>query len=187
MSSGGGNGDGGNGDGGNDGAKVGLTTLQFLLALVLIFALVLVAWYLINQKLIDKDNGPVFYADLVQGIVILGGAFFGIPITWRAAKSSGEAEGKAEGERGKEQELQNQRTQIATEGKRLLEQAMSGHRTVHDAIEESFSTSVGSRTYRLARDDLGSRTVEIGMDQLDRTNEALARLDQFMTDLQGVA
>jgi hypothetical protein len=163
---------------------VGLTGLQFVLALVLVFAVLFVALYLINKNLIDTTTGPAFYADVVQGIVILGGAFFGIPLTWRAGKSSGETEGKAKGEEGKDQALKDQRQQIGATGTALIQQARTGHNTLHNAIQQNFATTPGTSDFRLTREDIGNQVIEIEMEPLNRTSDALARLDQFMNDLQ---
>jgi hypothetical protein len=172
----------GNGEQGEDAAKGGLTGLQFALAIVLVAALLVVAWFLIDRNLIDQKSGPAFYADVVQGLVILGAAFFGIPVTWRAGKASG----KSEGEKDKQDALKEQRRGIGERGRTLTQAAMDRQQGLHRVIEEQFASDAGDRRYRLARDDLGTRTIEIDMDDVGGTAQALTKLDQFMVDLQEV-
>lgn len=172
---------GGNGDQGKGAAKGGLTGLQFALAIVLVGALLMVAWFLIDRNLIDQESGPAFYADVVQGLVILGAAFFGIPVTWRAGKASG----KSEGEKDKQDALKEQRRGIGERGRLLTQAAMDRQQGLRRVIEDQFASDAGARRWR-APDDLATRTIEIEMDDVGGTSQALTKLDQFMADLQEV-
>ena len=168
----GGDGGGGNGNGGNGDEKPVVNKWQFFSIGALLVTLVVVLGLAFVFKG-DNDSVTGILGATLPSFVAIGGAIFGLKLAHDSGKAAGEATGKAEGEKGKDEAVKNAQTTAAADMEaRLAPVNLDSLRQLPATLQREGSSPPGSSAFNFD-ENAGTEIPQELLDEAKRATEAI--------------